>query len=182
MQDISWQYNPLPRVWWLLSPLSLSPCLRFTCQMIHMVPLVLNLDFMTTFFHRWELMKPCLWRPSLLSFKVDGFFRFLFLHFPGLYFLFLVFHSFVSLVRYLSKHVCRLVVDFRMMSRFGKSLISIGFAPHRCINIIGFNSVEWFIANIGAIAAGGIAAGIYTSNLPEVSVFLFCSNFFVAIL
>ncbi len=46
--------------------------------------------------------------------------------------------------------------------------MSLGFAPHRSINIIGFNSAEWFIANMGAIAAGGIAAGIYTSNLPEV--------------
>ena len=55
--------------------------------------------------------------------------------------------------------------------RFGKSLISLGFAPHRCINIIGFNAAEWFIANMGAIAAGGIAAGIYTSNLPEVTMF-----------
>ena len=54
--------------------------------------------------------------------------------------------------------------------RFGKSLMSLGFAPHRSINIIGFNSAEWFIANMGAIAAGGIAAGIYTSNLPEVCV------------
>ncbi|CAM9934136.1 unnamed protein product, partial [Choristocarpus tenellus] len=51
--------------------------------------------------------------------------------------------------------------------RFGKSLISLGFAPHRCINIIGFNSKEWFIANNGTIAAGGIAAGIYTSNLSD---------------
>ena len=46
--------------------------------------------------------------------------------------------------------------------------MSVGFAPHRCINIIGFNSAEWFIANMGVMAAGGIAAGIYTSNLPEV--------------
>ncbi|CAN0006472.1 unnamed protein product [Ectocarpus sp. 12 AP-2014] len=51
--------------------------------------------------------------------------------------------------------------------RFGKSLLSLDFAPHQCVNIIGFNSTEWFIANMGAIAAGGIAAGIYTSNLPE---------------
>ena len=55
-----------------------------------------------------------------------------------------------------------------LLGRFGKSLMSLGFAPHRCINIIGFNSAEWFIANMGVMAAGGIAAGIYTSNLPEV--------------
>lgn len=35
------------------------------------------------------------------------------------------------------------------------------------MNIIGFNSPEWFIANCGSIFAGGIAAGIYTTNLPE---------------
>jgi len=51
--------------------------------------------------------------------------------------------------------------------RFAKSLISLGFAPHRCINIIGFNSVEWFISEMGTVLAGGIAAGIYSTNNPE---------------
>lgn len=41
------------------------------------------------------------------------------------------------------------------------------FAPFASVNIIGFNSPEWNIADIGTIAAGGIAAGIYTTNLPE---------------
>lgn len=50
--------------------------------------------------------------------------------------------------------------------------MSLGFSPHSCANIIGFNSAEWFIAYMGAIAAGGIMAGIYTSNLPEVSGFV----------
>lgn len=50
---------------------------------------------------------------------------------------------------------------------FAKALISLGYERHDCINIIGFNSPEWFFANFGAIAAGGIAAGIYTTNLPE---------------
>ena len=35
------------------------------------------------------------------------------------------------------------------------------------MNIIGFNSPEWFMADIGCIMAGGVAAGIYTSNNPE---------------
>ncbi|KAG5188597.1 long chain acyl-CoA synthetase [Tribonema minus] len=51
--------------------------------------------------------------------------------------------------------------------KFAKTLMSLGFAPHRCVNIIGFNSVEWFVAEMGCILAGGIAAGIYTTNLPE---------------
>lgn len=39
--------------------------------------------------------------------------------------------------------------------------------PHHAINIIGFNSPEWLIANCGAIAAGGVAVGIYTTNNVE---------------
>ena len=39
--------------------------------------------------------------------------------------------------------------------------------PHHAINIIGFNSPEWLIANCGAIAAGGVAVGIYTTNNAE---------------
>ena len=35
------------------------------------------------------------------------------------------------------------------------------------VNILGFNSPEWFIANSGSILAGAIAAGIYATNLPE---------------
>jgi long-chain-fatty-acid--CoA ligase ACSBG len=35
------------------------------------------------------------------------------------------------------------------------------------INIIGFNAPEWLFANYGAIAAGCVPAGIYTTNLPE---------------
>jgi long-chain-fatty-acid--CoA ligase ACSBG len=51
--------------------------------------------------------------------------------------------------------------------KFAKSLISIGFEAHKAINIIGFNSKEWLIANNGAIFAGGVAVGIYTTNLTD---------------
>jgi long-chain-fatty-acid--CoA ligase ACSBG len=53
--------------------------------------------------------------------------------------------------------------------KFAKALISeaVGFQPHQSVNIIGFNSPEWFFADVGAIAAGGWAAGIYTTNGPE---------------
>jgi len=50
---------------------------------------------------------------------------------------------------------------------FAKSLISVGLRPFDVVNIIGFNSPEWFFANFGAMAAGGIAAGIYATNNPE---------------
>lgn len=52
-------------------------------------------------------------------------------------------------------------------SKFAKSLISIGFQKHESVSIMGFNSPEWFIADLGAIFAGGIAAGIYTTNGPK---------------
>jgi long-chain-fatty-acid--CoA ligase ACSBG len=48
-----------------------------------------------------------------------------------------------------------------------KSLIHIGMKAHEAVSIIGFNSKEWFIANMGAIAAGGKAAGIYTTNATD---------------
>ncbi len=80
--------------------------------------------------------------------------------------------------------------------QFAKTLIHLNVANFRIVNIIGFNSVslfalvlafvfnaffyffflpsfllysqpEWFIANTGAIIAGCIAAGIYTTNNPE---------------
>lgn len=50
---------------------------------------------------------------------------------------------------------------------FAKSLVSLGFEPFDIINIIGFNSTAWFISNFGAIAAGGVAAGIYSTNLSD---------------
>jgi long-chain-fatty-acid--CoA ligase ACSBG len=51
--------------------------------------------------------------------------------------------------------------------RAAKSFISLGMEQHDCINIIGFNSPEWLMADVGAILGGGVAAGIYTSNNAE---------------
>lgn len=49
----------------------------------------------------------------------------------------------------------------------GRALISLGVKPGEHVTIIGFNCAEWFIADIGAIAAGAIPAGIYTTNTAE---------------
>jgi long-chain-fatty-acid--CoA ligase ACSBG len=46
-------------------------------------------------------------------------------------------------------------------------LLSLGFAKFDAVNMIGFNAPEWFIANFAAIAAGGVAAGIYTTNQAD---------------
>ncbi|KAJ8415576.1 hypothetical protein AAFF_G00425560 [Aldrovandia affinis] len=48
-----------------------------------------------------------------------------------------------------------------------KSFLKLGLERHHGVGILGFNSPEWFIANIGCIMAGGLAAGIYTTNSPE---------------
>eukprot|EP00128_Syssomonas_multiformis_P004986 Colp12_sorted_trinity150504_noHs@11823 len=43
-------------------------------------------------------------------------------------------------------------------------MIHLGLEPFHGVGIIGFNSVPWFIADLGAIFAHGFAAGIYTTN------------------
>lgn len=53
------------------------------------------------------------------------------------------------------------------MDAFAKALIHIGFEPFDIINIVGYNSREWFTANMGAIAAGGVAAGIFPTCAQE---------------
>ncbi|XP_075031468.1 long-chain-fatty-acid--CoA ligase ACSBG2 isoform X2 [Calonectris borealis] len=48
-----------------------------------------------------------------------------------------------------------------------KSFLKLGLERFHGVCILGFNSAEWFIADIGAILAGGFAVGIYTTNSPE---------------
>jgi long-chain-fatty-acid--CoA ligase ACSBG len=50
---------------------------------------------------------------------------------------------------------------------FAKSLLGLGFDKFDTINILGFNAPEWNVAHFGCMAAGGVSAGIYTTNLPE---------------
>jgi long-chain-fatty-acid--CoA ligase ACSBG len=47
---------------------------------------------------------------------------------------------------------------------FAKSLLSLKVEKFAVVNILGFNSPEWLIANNGSIMAGCIAAGIYITN------------------
>lgn len=53
------------------------------------------------------------------------------------------------------------------VQRFAKSLMYIGIEKFQGVGIIGFNSPEWVIGNVGAIFAGCIPAGIYSTNGPE---------------
>jgi long-subunit acyl-CoA synthetase (AMP-forming) len=58
--------------------------------------------------------------------------------------------------------------DYRQQSRqVGRALIALGARPGAGVCIIGYNSPEWFFADIGAIYAGTVPAGIYTTSSPE---------------
>ncbi|CAG9581427.1 unnamed protein product [Danaus chrysippus] len=48
-----------------------------------------------------------------------------------------------------------------------KAFLKIGLERYHSVCILGFNSEEWYIADLAAIHAGGYAAGIYTTNSPE---------------
>lgn len=43
----------------------------------------------------------------------------------------------------------------------------MGLQPSECVCILGFNSPQWFLAHLGAIFAGGVGCGIYTTNSVE---------------
>jgi long-subunit acyl-CoA synthetase (AMP-forming) len=48
-----------------------------------------------------------------------------------------------------------------------RAFISLGLQPGKGVAILGFNRPEWFYADLGAILAGGVPAGIYTTSSPE---------------
>ena len=56
--------------------------------------------------------------------------------------------------------------------KFAKTLVYLKCNMYRVVNILGFNSPEWFISNNGSILAGCIAAGIYATNTPEAAAYI----------
>jgi long-subunit acyl-CoA synthetase (AMP-forming) len=58
--------------------------------------------------------------------------------------------------------------EYRQQVRqVARALISLGTQPGRGVAIIGYNCPEWFFADVGAIYAGLVPAGIYTTSSPE---------------
>lgn len=58
--------------------------------------------------------------------------------------------------------------DYYEQSRtVAKAFIKLGLERFHGVCIMGFNSPEWMISNFGCILAGGLSAGVYTTNLPE---------------
>lgn len=50
---------------------------------------------------------------------------------------------------------------------FSLGLISLGLEPGEAMGILGFNREEWVVAELAAMAAGGVAVGLYTTSSPE---------------
>lgn len=48
-----------------------------------------------------------------------------------------------------------------------KAFIKLGLDPHHAVGVLAFNCAEWFYSAYGAIHAGGIIAGIYTTNSAD---------------
>lgn len=55
----------------------------------------------------------------------------------------------------------------KQVRQVARALIALGTQPGSGVAIIGYNCPEWFFADIGAIYAGAIPAGIYTTSSPE---------------
>lgn len=53
------------------------------------------------------------------------------------------------------------------MKTFAAALLSLEITEFRSVNILGFNSPEWFISFYGSIFGYYLPVGIYTTNGPE---------------
>jgi long-subunit acyl-CoA synthetase (AMP-forming) len=48
-----------------------------------------------------------------------------------------------------------------------RGLAALGLDPGKGVTIMGFARPEWYMANTAAMMAGGLPAGVYTTNTPE---------------
>ena len=56
---------------------------------------------------------------------------------------------------------------FEEVTNSAKALIELGLEPNKSVAILGNNSPEWFSCAVGAVFAGGVVTGVYTTNTPE---------------
>lgn len=54
-----------------------------------------------------------------------------------------------------------------LVRQTARAFMSLGLKCGEAISIIGFNRPEWFISNLGAIYAGGVPTGLYTTSSAE---------------
>lgn len=55
----------------------------------------------------------------------------------------------------------------RRVRHFALGLMGLGFPPGSCLGILSFNREEWVVAQLAAMASGGVAVGLYTTCSPE---------------
>ena len=48
-----------------------------------------------------------------------------------------------------------------------RAMMALGLQEFDGVNIFGFNSPEWLMGELAAIMAGGVAAGIYPTDMPD---------------
>src|SRR5512139_2684888 len=51
--------------------------------------------------------------------------------------------------------------------RVARGFMALGLQPGQGVVILGYNRPEWFLSDVGAIAAGGVPTGIYTTCTPD---------------
>lgn len=56
--------------------------------------------------------------------------------------------------------------------RAARGFMALGLEPGRAVSIIGFNCEQWLVADVAAIVADGLPAGIYTTSSPELCAFI----------
>ena len=61
---------------------------------------------------------------------------------------------------------------YKEVTNFAKALINIGVEPYRTVNILGFNSPEWFAAFMGGCYASVVPTGVYLTNNSESCVYI----------
>merc|ERR1719206_1360300 len=59
---------------------------------------------------------------------------------------------------------------FADVTTSAKALIELGLEQHRSVAVLGANSPEWFSCAVGAVMAGGLVTGVYTTNMMALSV------------
>ena len=56
---------------------------------------------------------------------------------------------------------------FQQVNSSARALIELGLEPNRTVAVLGNNSPEWFSCAVGAVFAGGIVTGVYTTNTAD---------------
>ncbi|OWK09087.1 ACSBG1, partial [Cervus elaphus hippelaphus] len=56
---------------------------------------------------------------------------------------------------------------YLLARKAAKGFLKLGLERAHSVAVLAFNSPEWFFSAVGAVFAGGIITGIYTTSSPE---------------